>query len=906
MDAERFARVERLFHQALEREEAERGAWLAAACGDDRELSREVTSLLAAHADPATFFAQEKGPAAGDGGRSAAGAVWIGCRVGPYRLVRLLGEGGSSAVYEGVRDDGAYEGRVAVKLLHRVAWTPASLRRFHRERQILANLDHPAVAGLHDAGVTAEGVPYLILDYVEGRPIDRYCDDERLSIRERLRLMLRVCAAVEHAHRNLVLHRDIKPANVLVTPEGEPKLLDFGIATLLAGTVGDGDAETTQTGWRPMTILYASPEQLHDEPLTTASDVYSLGVLLYKLLAGRLPGAAEDRAVGRGSGGGERDEPPRPSAVCGRGPAARAGAPDRWDPELVAGRRGTRPARLRRELSGDLDNIALKALAAEPQRRYATAEQLARDLQCFLAGRPVSARPAGSLRRLVKLARRNRVAAALAALLVLAAGAYAWTAARLLGEVVRQRDEARDERDRATRISRFLVELFALPGAVAEGVAPPTAADLLAAGSERAEKELGTQPAARAALHASFGEGYRKLGLFDRAREETTEALAILRRTLGEDHPQTLASESELGAVRVEQGDFDAAARMLRSTLARQTRALPADDPEIGETLDSLGLCLIRLGRPADAEPLLRRALEIHHRNGGVGGAETGATVALLAMARFEQGDLAGAEALHLRAVEIFEPIYGRRHPLVLPSLKALARAREDRGDLAGAETLYREVLAAERSIFGDEHPRIAVSLNHLAHVELKLGRLDESERLFREGLEMRRRLLGPDHLAVAVSLSGLAQLEAHRSRWAEAERLYRQSLAMVRRAVPPDSPVPANVLVPLGEMLVGAGSPARAEPLLREAYGLWSRAVPRGSEQRARAAGALGACLAARGRYREAEPLLLEDWEAVTQGPASAEQRRLATERLVTLYRAWGREEEAQLYAAAAAASAS
>lgn len=385
MTEERWERVRALFDAALEHPADERVALVTAGSDGDEILLREVLDLLAAHESTDTLL---DAPALQTLAEAAEvpEASMTGGRIGPYVLEDEIGRGGMGVVYRARRIEGEFDQVVAVKILPLSYARGAVMNRFRAERQILARLDHPNIARLLDGGTTLEGLPYFVMEFVEGRRIDRYADEERLTVEQRLSLFLTVCSAVQSAHQSLVVHRDLKPSNILVTAEGTPKLLDFGIAKVL-DPLSTAEAELTMTALRPMTPDYASPEQIRGEPVTTASDVYSLGVILYELLAGRRPYRLSGQSASQVERTLERRVPGRPS-LAGTSPRDRDG-PDTVE---LAFRRGTSPDRLRRRLSGDLDNIALKALSREPERRYGSAERLAEDIRMHLDGRPVSAR----------------------------------------------------------------------------------------------------------------------------------------------------------------------------------------------------------------------------------------------------------------------------------------------------------------------------------------------------------------------------------------------------------------------------------------------------------------------------------------------------------------------------------
>jgi serine/threonine protein kinase len=456
--ADRWRRIEALFDEAADLPAAERATFLSAACGQDLAMRSEIESLLAADEKAADFLEQ---PVVVSGSAPSPPASLVGRRIGHYAVESKIGEGGMSTVYLAVRADDVYRQKVALKVLAYGADRSDLSARFRAERQILASLDHPGIARLLDGGTIEDGRPYLVMEYIAGFPIDQYCDAHRLGVDARVDLFRQVCAAVQYAHQNLVVHRDIKPSNILVTADGVPRLLDFGIAKLLEGAQMPGTIEATMTGLRLMTPQYASPEQVEGGAITTATDVYSLGVLLYFLLTGQSPYRlatttpdALQRAV-------LAQDPERPSTAAGRStgegppPSERAGGagPTR---EASSEARGLRPQQLRRKLRGDLDNIVLMALRKEPGRRYASVALLSEDLRRYREQLPVAAQPDTLGYRVRKFVGRHRAGVAAAAIgLALILGLAATMTVQAV-RLARQRDEIRAERDKALEVRGFL------------------------------------------------------------------------------------------------------------------------------------------------------------------------------------------------------------------------------------------------------------------------------------------------------------------------------------------------------------------------------------------------------------------------------------------------------------------
>jgi eukaryotic-like serine/threonine-protein kinase len=804
MSPERWRRVEALFDAALALPAQAREAFLEELLRSDPELGQEVRSLLG-HADNSSRLEAVLGSVADDlVGASEGGAV--GRRVGPYALLTRLGEGGMGSVWLAERVDHEFEHRVAIKLVRGGPGAESLAERFRAERQILARLVHPNIARLLDGGTTDDGAPYLVMEHVEGRPLTLHCRGHGLTLAQRVELFRTVCLAVEHAHRNLVLHQDLKPSNILVDSSGVPKLLDFGIASLLGAAPGPGaDARASPPALRRLTPDYASPEQERGESLTTASDVYSLGVLLHELVL-------DERPSGR--------EPLGPS------------------------------------LDPDLRGILARALAAEPTDRYGSAEQLALDLRRFLEGRPVEARPATFGYRATKFVGRHRwpVAASLltfAALLALTVG-LALQNARTAREMLRaQRAETQAE-----RVASFLQELFRVADPSESRGSTVTARELLDRGAAQLEAELGSEPEVRARLLRTVGGVYRALGLRERSLELLQRALRLQQETSG-SALEAAGLENEIGDGLRELSRFQEAEPYLRRSLATRSARLPTDHLNLADSLNNLGLLLQAVGRPSEAEPLLERALEVRRHQLGEQHALVALSLSNLALLRREQDRPQEAEAGLLAALAIRRQVLPPGHPQLASSLHTLASLLAGGGRLAEAEAFNREAHELRRRTLGVEHPMTLLTLNNLASVLQDQGKLIEAERAYREILQHQRVAQPRDHLDVAVALNNLASLLLDLGRLAQAEPLFAASLAMRQRLFPPGHPAVARAQINLGRAHCLAGR-CEAGLALIEAGQRWRR-EHLGHDHSEVAAGQveLGRALHVLGRFGQAETAL-------------------------------------------------
>ena len=826
-DAARWQELSPHLDRALELSGPERAAYLGELAASDAGLATDLSALLADHESLRGESFLESGAAAARPAASLAGSV-----VGAYTLRELIGQGGMGSVWLGERSDGRFAGTAAVKLLNASLLGEEGQERFRREGSILARLRHPNIARLLDAGVSSHGHPYLVIEHVDGEPIDHWCDARELGIEARVRVFLDVLEAVAHAHANLVVHRDIKPSNVLVAADGRVKLLDFGIAKLLSPEA-DGGGALTRDGRAAFTPDYAAPEQFTGEDINTATDVYALGVLLYVMLTGAHPVRAPSRSPADVMRAILETDPMLASdVVTAGGPASAAAAG-------LATRRGTTPERLRTQLRGDLDNIVAKALERRPEERYASAEAMAEDLRRWLEHRPVRARAGTLSYRAAKFVRRNRrpLAAAAAAVLLIAALVSFYTV-----RLARERDRARNEAARAKETSALLTDLLAGPDPYASAAGGEvTLRAVLEQGTRRVERELAAQTALQAEMLGVMGRTYQRLGEPDRAAALLERALAIGRRAPDLEGEHLAAILNDLGALRGESGDYAAAQPLLEEALARRRSVLGPEHPDVAATLVELGRVHADRGMPRRAEPLLRESLAIRRR----------------ALGEWDRQIATSASDLGL----------------VLRQL----------GDLPAAEEQLRSALAISRRALGPSHPDVGTALGNVALIAGERGDHAAAEALTREALAIARRALGERHPDIAYKLANLAQPLREQGKHAEAAAAAGEALAIARAAVGDDHPLVAHCATTLARVHLGRGEAAAAEPLLREALRLRASALGEGDWRVAATASLLGEALAGLGRRAEAEALLSGAARTLRQVPgpqgreAAANDRRLA-----------------------------
>jgi serine/threonine protein kinase/tetratricopeptide (TPR) repeat protein len=851
LSADRWRTLSPYLDEALDVPLEDRPAWLASLSSRDAALAADLKSLLDEHeAMHLSGFLERKGPP------GSAAPLLAGHVLGAYRLVSLIGQGGMGSVWLAERNDGRFEGRAAVKLLNLALMGRVGEERFRSEGNILARLRHPHIAQLIDAGVSAGGQPFLVLEYVDGGiGIDRYCDERTLGVPARLRLFLGVLEAVAHAHANLIVHRDIKPPNVLVGADGRVKLLDFGIAKLLEHDTpgGAAAAETsalTREGGAVLTPEFAAPEQLTGGQVTTATDVYALGVLLYVLLTGQHPAGTALESPATLMRAIVDEEPGRMSdVVVARGTA------DALARQAAA--RDATPSRLRRTLRGDLDTIVGKALKKDPTKRYPSVTALTDDVRRFLRQEPISAQPDTLRYRAAMFVRRHAgaVAASTAAVLLMT-GLTAFYTIRLAAE----RESAEREAAKAARVSEVLTSLLAGADPIAnratgEGLTVPA---LLDAGAAQVERDLAGQPEAQAEILTVMGRLYRRYGVYDKAQRLLEQALASGQQVYGAEHVRVAQTLNDLGALLAEKGDYVNAEKSLERALQMRRALLGPEHADVAVTIVELGRVYQDRGFSARAEPLQREALAIRRKVLGEDHRETAVSLSDVASVARLGGNLDEADALLRLALDLNRKTRGEAHANTATTLHDLGLIAIGRGDVKSAEGLFQQALAIHRKAMGERHPYVATTLNSLARVWVAERKYDQAISALETALEIARPVFGTDHQLVGIYTLNLAAAHQARREPETAEALAREGLRI--RAIAPEL-VPARRRIhPDDDWSIGA------------------------------AKSLLGAALTAERRYPEAETVLLEARRDLEAGPGpQGRDLELTMARLDDLYDAWG-----------------
>ncbi|MEM1202080.1 MAG: serine/threonine-protein kinase [Acidobacteriota bacterium] len=820
MDPARWRRIETLFHRVRCLPPDRRARELEAERGRDADAVEAVEGMLASAEEAEGLLGGILEDAAEEAVAPPPGLDPLPERLGPYEVLGLLGRGGFSAVYL-ARPPADPHQRVAVKVLRRSPADPDLAQRFVQESEILARLHHPGIARFLGHGTTDLGEPYLVMEHVEGDPIDVYCDARGLDLRGRLALLGQVCEAVDFAHRNLVIHRDLKPGNLLVTRDGRPKLLDFGIAKLTEPNLLRTDPVVTAPGSSFLTPDYASPEQVRGQPLTTSTDVYSLGVLLYRLLCGRPPHRLEGLSMGEIEAVHRRGGPSPPSQVA----LTRPEGTD--DSGAIARRRGTTPKGLRALLRGDLDSIALTALGPSPEDRYPSAAELARDLERHLRSEPVRARRLTTLYRARKFVRRHRVGVAVVALVVSTLGLAVVSTTRASWRAEAERARAERHLAESRQVTRFLVDLFERPDPEGAQGRDVTAMDLLEEGVGRIAVDLEQQPEVRSALMTTMGKVYRNLGDPAASRELLERALAERRGLFGPSDPRLVEGRQELARSLLVQGELATARILLRGTLAAQGEA---EDPAASaKTLGLLAEVEKQAGKPAESEGLFRRALELQRQVLADDDPEVVDHLTGLAQLLVESGDLDAAEGVFRRALEHRRARLGDRHPDVATNLGDLAVVLHGQGLLEEAEAAIREALRIRLEVYGEDHWLLGKSYNNLAQVLVSRGRPREAIPWMRRALELGRERLGPEHPRVAERWVNLALTHQRAGQPEEAEAAYLEALDLHRRTLGEQHPSTVRNLYNLAGLYAEIGRSSEALDLLDRVSAAFRGMLPEG-----------------------------------------------------------------------------
>jgi serine/threonine protein kinase/tetratricopeptide (TPR) repeat protein len=887
MDSERWHRVQSLFHDAADLSPAEQKAFLDGACGDDKQLMVEVQAMLDQDSKGDSLLDRDLADIAQKTLASSDPSTLPLKELGPYRILRLLGEGGMGVVYLAERDDLGTQ--VAVKVL-RDAWiSPSRRERFASEQRTLAQLNHPLIARLYDADTMDDGTPWFVMEYVDGVPLTQYCREHECSIEERLQLFRSVCEAVQHAHANAVIHRDLKPSNILVKSDGSIRLLDFGIAKQLESL--DLQVDQTMTGLRLMTPAYASPEQVRGERVGVGTDVYSLGVVLYELLTGELPFDLSGLTPAEAATIITEHEPGRPSAAVRR--IRDSGATSRS--RSLAG-----PA-LRGVAWADLDVLCLNAMHKDPQRRYKSVEALIRDVDHYLNGEPLEARPDAWTYRLGKFVGRNRrTVAAVTAIFVLTVGLIAFFTVRL----AKARDAALAEAARTQRIQQFMGNLFQ-GGDAAAGPSDSLRVITIVDRGVQEAKTLNSDPKVQAELYENLGGIYQKLGKYDEADSLLRAALDQRKSLFGADSAEAAESLTALGLLRSDQARLEEAQKLVEQGLAMSKRHLPPNHPAIAKATLAYGKVLAERGSYDQAIKVLNEAVRLDSAP-GVAPADLATSLSALADANYSAGHYDICNALYARVLKMHRQIYGERHPLVGDDLGTLAAVQLDLGYYSEAERLDRQALDIIQSYYGDNHPKTANRLTALGQSLTYQNKYDEAVSALEQALAIEGRVYGPVHPAVAETLNELGNVASMRDQLDQAEARFQQAADIYRSVYGDHHYLVAIALSNVAGIIYDKKDYPRAELLFRDVIRRYKETLPADNVNLAIAHIKLGRTLLHDKRYEDAEPETLAGYEILSkQSSPSTSFIHAARKDLAAEYEALDQPQQAARFRAELAAAA-
>jgi eukaryotic-like serine/threonine-protein kinase len=850
----KWKEIKRIFTRALELEAGDRLHFIREACGDDQELLNDIQSLLDSHEKKGSLDQTISGLRM-SAVTFAKNEHMKGEVIGNYRIIDQVGHGGMGCVYLAERADGEFQKKVALKLLRNSLATGEQVQRFKSERQILASLSHDHIAGLIDGGVTKYGQPYYVMEYVKGKDLNEYCDHNKLTLKERLKLFLDICDAVQYAHSKLVVHRDLKPANILVTENGSVKLLDFGIAKIVAEeNDASGNGALTRAGLLPLTPSYASPEQIMDQNITTSSDIYQLGLVLYELLSGvrpyKLDGmspAAVEKIVCE-------TEPPVPwkSLNSAGGDVKQA---------MICEKRSSHIRQLMNKLRGDVESIVMKALEKEPERRYGSAAQFSDDIRRYLAGKPVNAHPNTRIYRVKKLLRRKPFESASAALLVLLLTAYIITITWHSQRTGAALDMAEREAAKSEQTLGFLMGMFEAGSPLESPGDLVTARELLERGLNDAGRMTGN-PELQANLFHVIGKVYTGLGRYDEAVETLQRAVSVQRNHSGNADVETARYLSDLAVAHTRSGNYEKANELFGEALEILISQQGSDHPEVANTMASMGSwipvtgiekaaelryealrireknygnehlltadALVEVGKierslanPLKSIELFSRALQIRSRILGPKHPETAICMIFLAdINRLYHLDRDRAEQLYRQALEIQTDYYGEMHPSRLHAITGLASLLIENGNQMEAGDFFRENLDLRETIFGVNHPSYAEGLGQMAAAFQKMGEYQKSKEYYERALVLWEELVGSNHPAVSGLLTGYGKTLTDLQQFHEADSLFSRALEIQRSYFGENSG--ALVLGAIGRMHLKQGNHETAEKYYQQAIDLF------------------------------------------------------------------------------------
>ncbi|MDX1640458.1 MAG: serine/threonine-protein kinase [Balneolaceae bacterium] len=851
MQQKRWNQIETILDTALTLSGSERTTYINEICGTDDELIEEVYEMLRAieESEQTNFLesvSDENQHLLQDFSRLKSDTDLIGTQIGAFQITEQLGVGGMGTVYKAKRTDGQFSQQVAIKVLQKGIQSAGTFQRFQLEQEILASLKHANIAQLYDGGVTDDGTPYLVMEYVDGNPIDEYCNKHQYTIEQRLELFRDVCSAVQFAHANLIIHRDLKADNIYVSKDGTVKVLDFGIAKLLDPTLTEKTLLETRPGQKFWTPQYAAPEQVGGSPVTIAADIYALGVLLHKLLTDTFPLSLKDKSLSEVEHIIAKKSPLSPSQSIEQSQHS----------QKTAQVRQTTPAALQKKLDGDLDAMVLKAIRKEPEYRYDSAGQFIEDLDRLKNGLPLLAQRDTVSYRLQKFIKRYRVGVASGAVFFLLIIAFSVTLVLQQRTTIRERDRAQQEAEKARQIATFVTNLFHTSNPENEEGNALTALDMLDRGTQQLREDMGSYQEVQATLFQTIGDAYASLGHPEQARPLLEEAVAM-RRNQSPGSSELAEAILELALLESQESNSNKVIELLEEALQLQINHYGVQHDKVAEIHNSLGIELNRLGDVDRAINHYRAAINIRKKLlQGEPDADLAANLFNLATLLRESGNLEEAESLYRESLDMVTTALGTDHIFVAYAMGGVAKSLMDQNKHEEALSFLNKAFAILSSKLGTEHPQIATAYYEIAEVHRAMLKMDIAKDYYNKALKLRQKILAPDHPDLATSYFGL------------------------------------------GMTLLENEQPDSAWTHIYQAVNIWEDSLPEGHWHTATGYGSLGVVLMDKGDYQGAEPYLLKSYTQLKdQLDDSSSYVKKARQYLAELYEAWEKPEQAAMY---------
>jgi serine/threonine-protein kinase len=836
MKPEQWNYIQELFHQCIDLPLNEQKLFLENLDKKDPTIAAEVKKLMEAHHASGSFLENEI---------LEEDFISEGDLIGPWRILREIGRGGMSSVFLAERSDGQFDRQVAIKFLHGLIPGQSMHKRLQQEQKILARLHHKNIAQLFDAGVTEEGRPYFILEYISGKPITDWCNEEQLSFEERLKLFIQVCEAVQFAHQRLIVHRDLKPSNILVDENGTVKLLDFGIAKILEKEPQDG-APVTKTGLYLMTPEYASPEQINGETITTATDVYALGLILFELLTGQLPYDLSGKTPIEIGSIVSKTTPVKPSSLIS--------GSNSTDKIQIS---GLNKNQHKRSLKGDLDTIVLTSLRKEPERRYGSADQLLQDIRRYQKKEPISARPESAGYLTKKFIQRNRTVVSAAA----AIGVILITTAIFS---LNQARTAEIERQKTEQVNAFLQDMLASPNPYEDGL-DVKVIDILDRTTERIDQQLSNQPAVEASVRHTLGVTYRELGDIEQANAQLSQALNLKNQLYEPPNAELSETQAEMAKAEQMQGNYQIADSLLNLAFESDLELFGRESTTVAARLGDLGSLQWEMGNFKEAETLLRESLELEQQLRSPNHERVATSMGNLATLLSDQGYVDEALELYQQELEIYQANYqNNQHPSIPQVLSHIGVVLDDSERYEEALENHQKALELFRELKGEDHPDVVYAMNNLSSVMTKMGNMEEALAMQIDAADLYRDIFGPDHPNLGIQYNNIAFTKRNMGDLEGAKQSYRQAIETWQAGLPPGHPFLAYGYHNLASVLLFQNRPEEALPHFQNAYQIRIEQLAPDNPERAMTTSMLGDCLAALGRRGEAEPLLIMGYQSL------------------------------------------